>query len=119
MDIALYVYRLMYRYTVQLYTSCTDELYFCLHNSYKQETHTQTLHFIYRLMYPEQCHHHCFYFYLFIIFWRQSSIFLTFWRQSSIFLTFQEKLRCLPFQEKLRSSSIFKQIDVVLHFQKY
>ena len=37
----------MYRCTVLLYTICTDELYFCAHNSYKRDTHTWKLHFIY------------------------------------------------------------------------
>ena len=32
-DIALYIYRFMNRYTVLLYTSCTDWLYFCLHDT--------------------------------------------------------------------------------------
>jgi hypothetical protein len=41
-DISFYIYRFMYRYTVLLYTTCTDELYFCVHNSYKRETHTHT-----------------------------------------------------------------------------
>jgi hypothetical protein len=31
-DIALYIYRFLYRYTVLLCTSCTDELYFCVNN---------------------------------------------------------------------------------------
>ena len=33
-DIALYIniYRFMYRYTVPLYTTCTDRLYFCVRN---------------------------------------------------------------------------------------
>ena len=31
-DIALYIYRFMQRYTVLLYTSCTDGLYLCVHN---------------------------------------------------------------------------------------
>ena len=39
-DIALYFQRFMYRYTVLLYTTCTDELYFCVQNSYKQDTPT-------------------------------------------------------------------------------
>ena len=53
MDISLYLYRFMNRYTVLLYTICIDDLYFCAHNSYKQDTHTQSLHFIYiyRFMY--------------------------------------------------------------------
>ena len=38
-DIALYIYRFMYRYTVLLHTTCTDELYFWVHNSFKRETH--------------------------------------------------------------------------------
>ena len=32
----------MYRYTVLLYTTCTDELYFCVNNSYKRDNHTHT-----------------------------------------------------------------------------
>ena len=32
---------------VPLYTTFTDDLYFCAHNSYKQDPHTQTFHFIY------------------------------------------------------------------------
>ena len=31
-DIALYIYRFMYRYTVLLYTTCTDGLYFSVQN---------------------------------------------------------------------------------------
>jgi hypothetical protein len=31
-DISLYIYRFLYRYTVLLYTSCTDGLYLCVHN---------------------------------------------------------------------------------------
>ena len=31
-DIAPYIYRYMYRYTVLLFTTCTDGLHFCLHN---------------------------------------------------------------------------------------
>ena len=52
-DIALYIYRFMYRYTVLLYTTCTDELYFCVHNSYKRDTHTHTdiTLYIYRFLY--------------------------------------------------------------------
>ena len=38
----------MYRYTVLLYTTCKDELYFCEHNSYKQDTHTNIALYIYR-----------------------------------------------------------------------
>ena len=51
------IYRFTYRYTVLLYTTCTDELFVCVHNSYKRDTHThththtnthtRTLHFIY------------------------------------------------------------------------
>ena len=50
MDIDLYIYRFIYRYTVLLYTTCKDELYFCPHNSYNR-THTlsQTFHFIYMM----------------------------------------------------------------------
>ena len=32
----------MYRYTVLLFTTCTDELYLCVHNLYKRNTHTLT-----------------------------------------------------------------------------
>ena len=53
-DISVYIYRLLYRYTVLLYKTCTDELYFCLHNSYKRDTHTHThtdiALYIYRFM---------------------------------------------------------------------
>ena len=37
-NIALYVYRFMYRYNVILYTTCKDELYFCVrhHSPYTQ-----------------------------------------------------------------------------------
>ena len=38
-DTALYIYRFMNRYTVLLYKTCTDEMYFYVHNSYKQDTH--------------------------------------------------------------------------------
>ena len=38
-DIALYIYRFTYRNTVLLYTTCTDVLYFCEHNSHKLDTH--------------------------------------------------------------------------------
>ena len=31
-----------------LYTTCTDELFFCVHNSYKRDKHTQALHYIYK-----------------------------------------------------------------------
>ena len=41
-DIALYIFRFMYRYTVLLYTTCKDELYFCEHNSYTPDTHKHT-----------------------------------------------------------------------------
>jgi hypothetical protein len=41
-DISVYIYRFTFRYTVLLYTTCTDELYICVHNSYKQDTHTHT-----------------------------------------------------------------------------
>ena len=36
------IYRFTYRYTVLLYTTCTDELFVCVHNSYKRDTHTHT-----------------------------------------------------------------------------
>ena len=53
-DISVYIYRLLYRYTVLLYKTCTDELYFCVHNSYKRDTHTHThtdiALYIYRFM---------------------------------------------------------------------
>ena len=49
----------MYRYTVLLYTTCTDELYFCVNNSYKRDTHTHThtniVLYIYRFMYRYYC----------------------------------------------------------------
>ena len=50
-DIALYIFRFMYRYTVLLHTTCKDELYFCEHNSYKQDTHTDIALYIFRFMY--------------------------------------------------------------------
>ena len=55
-----FIYRFTYRYTVLLYTSCTDELYFCVHNSYKRDTHTntRTLHFIH-IDYCTDILHYC------------------------------------------------------------
>ena len=41
-DIAHYIFRFMYRYTVLLYTTCKFELYFCEHNSHKKSTHKHT-----------------------------------------------------------------------------
>ena len=48
-DIALYVYRFMYRYTVLLYTTCTDGMYFCVHDckllyNFTLPTHTCGAH---------------------------------------------------------------------------
>ena len=48
-DIALYVYRFMYRYSVLLYASCADEMYFCVHNcallyNFTLPTHTCGAH---------------------------------------------------------------------------
>ena len=38
----LYIYRFFCRYTVPPYTTCTDAMYFCVHNSYKGDTQTHT-----------------------------------------------------------------------------
>ena len=37
----LYIYRFKYRYTVPLYSTCTDELYFCEHETDTGQTQTQ------------------------------------------------------------------------------
>jgi hypothetical protein len=37
--------------TYILDTTCTDVVYFCVHNSYKQDTHTHTDTDVYRFMY--------------------------------------------------------------------
>jgi hypothetical protein len=45
--------------TVLLYTTCTYELYFCVHNSYKQDAHTHTdiaLYILYRFLYRYTVH---------------------------------------------------------------
>ena len=38
----IHIFRCMYRYTVLLYNTCKDKLYFCEHNSYKRDTHIHT-----------------------------------------------------------------------------
>ena len=50
---ALYVYRFMYRNTVLLYTTYTDVLYFCEHNTHINWTHMHTdiAFYAYRFMY--------------------------------------------------------------------
>jgi hypothetical protein len=50
------LWQFTYRYTVLLYTTCTDELYVCVHNSYKQDIHYMRTHmdialYIYRFLY--------------------------------------------------------------------
>ena len=62
---------------------------------------------LFQLGNPERCHNHCFNFVSGCIIYL-----LFFLRQPSI----SKKWGCLPFQEKLRSSSIFQNIEVVFHF---
>ena len=59
MDIAHYMY-------IFMYTTCTDELYFCVHNSYKRDTHIHMVIglYIYGFIYIYTVHNNQIMFYI-------------------------------------------------------